>query len=332
MLDESETRLRASSAERLEQAARAAWLYYIGGRTQDEIAAALAISRQAAQRLVSLALTEKLIKFRVDHPIAACMALGEALTARYGLRSCEVVPAAGAGGLASVAVAGARMLERWFAQRVPLTLGVSTGRTLRAIAAELPPMTAPQHKVFSLCGIIAPNGRAIAAEPVMQLAERTGAQCFPMPLPVVVATVEERAQLQAQRAYHTLQALFAESRTLMVGVGHVGWQSPIHASGCITDAELTALIEAGAVGEIAGWAFDAAGQLIAGRVNDRVTGLAIAPDPTRLVIGVGAGAAKLPALRAAMLGGLVSGLVTDEPTAAALLGDPASGLTRAEQF
>ena len=63
-----------------------------------------------------------------------------------------------------------------------------------------------------------------------------------------------------------------------------------------------------------------------------VTGLAIAPDPTRLVIGVGAGAAKLPALRAAMLGGLVSGLVTDEPTAAALLGDPASGLTRAEQF
>jgi DNA-binding transcriptional regulator LsrR (DeoR family) len=332
MLDESETRLRASSAERLEQAARAAWLYYIGGRTQDEIAAALAISRQAAQRLVSLALTEKLIKFRVDHPIAACMALGEALTARYGLRSCEVVPAAGAGGLASVAVAGARMLERWFAQRAPLTLGVSTGRTLRAIAAELPPMTAPQHKVFSLCGIIAPNGRAIAAEPVMQLAERTGAQCFPMPLPVVVATVDERTQLQAQRAYHTLQALFAESRTLMVGVGHVGWQSPIHASGCITDAELTALIEAGAVGEIAGWAFDAAGRLIAGRVNDRVTGLAIAPDPLRLTIAVGAGTAKVPALRAAMLGGLVSGLVTDEPTAAALLGDQAGGLTRAEQF
>jgi DNA-binding transcriptional regulator LsrR (DeoR family) len=332
MLDESEPRLRASSAERLEQAARAAWLYYIGGRTQDEIAAALAISRQAAQRLVSLALAEKLIKFRVDHPIAACMALGEALAERFHLRTCEVVPAAGAGGLASVAVAGARMLERWFAQRAPLTLGVSTGRTLRAIAAELPPMAAPQHKVFSLCGIIAPNGRAIAAEPVMQLAERTGAQCFPMPLPVVVATVAERAQLQSQRAYRTLQELFAESRTLMVGVGHVGWQSPIHASGCITDAELTALIEAGAVGEIAGFAFDAEGRLIAGGVNDRVTGLAIPSDRSRLTVAVGAGAAKVPALRAAMLGGLVSGLVTDEPTAGALLGKEAAGLTRAEQF
>ena len=63
-----------------------------------------------------------------------------------------------------------------------------------------------------------------------------------------------------------------------------------------------------------------------------MTGLAIGPDPSRLTIAVGAGAAKVPALRAAMLGGLVSGLVTDEPTAAALLGDQAGGLTRAEQF
>src|ERR1700678_78041 len=114
MSDEADPSRRGQAGDRLEQAARAAWLYYIGGRTQDEIAAELTISRQAAQRLVSLALSEKLIKFRVDHPIAACMELGNALTARYGLRYCEVVPTAGlgametGGGLASVAVAGAR--------------------------------------------------------------------------------------------------------------------------------------------------------------------------------------------------------------------------------
>jgi DNA-binding transcriptional regulator LsrR (DeoR family) len=333
MQDDAEAARRAQPPERLEQAARAAWLYYIGGRTQDEIASELRVSRQAAQRLVSLALAEKLIKFRVDHPIAACMALGEALVAEHALHYCEVVPSAGsAGGLASVAVAGARYLERWFSQKQPLVLAISTGRTLRAIAAELSPLDAPQHKVMSLCGIIAPDGRAIAAEPVMRLAERTGAQCYPMPLPVVVNSVAERELLQSQAGFHRLRVLLGEARCVMVGVGHIGWQSPLHAGGVITDAELAELIEAGAVGEIAGWSFDAAGRILRGGVNDRATGLSVQSGAERLTVAVGGGAAKVPALRAALHGRLVNALITDEPTASAILGKNRADLTRSEQF
>ncbi len=64
---------------RLDEAARAGWLYYVAGNTQDEIARKLGISRQAAQRLVSLAISERLIKVRLDHPIARCMELAAAL-------------------------------------------------------------------------------------------------------------------------------------------------------------------------------------------------------------------------------------------------------------
>ena len=60
---------------RLDDAARAGWLYYVAGNTQDEIARKLGVSRQSAQRLVSLAVSEKLIKVRLDHPIARCMEL-----------------------------------------------------------------------------------------------------------------------------------------------------------------------------------------------------------------------------------------------------------------
>lgn len=38
-----------------ELAARAAWMYYVAGVTQQEIAQALGLSRQVAQRLVSSA-------------------------------------------------------------------------------------------------------------------------------------------------------------------------------------------------------------------------------------------------------------------------------------
>src|SRR6218665_222451 len=71
---------------RLDDAARAGWLYYVAGRTQDEIAAAMGISRQSAQRLVSLAVAERLIKVRLDHPIAECLELAQKLKERFDLR------------------------------------------------------------------------------------------------------------------------------------------------------------------------------------------------------------------------------------------------------
>ena len=77
---------------RLDEAARAGWLYFIAGHTQDEIARMLQVSRASAQRLVSLCLAERLITFRLEHPIAACMELAAQLKDKFHLAYCEVVP------------------------------------------------------------------------------------------------------------------------------------------------------------------------------------------------------------------------------------------------
>ncbi|RUY06965.1 MarR family transcriptional regulator, partial [Mesorhizobium sp. M7A.F.Ca.US.005.03.2.1] len=79
-------------SNRLDDAARAGWLYYVAGNTQDQIASTLGISRQTAQRLVSLAVSEGLIKVRVDHPIANCLDLAARLRSRFALDLVEVVP------------------------------------------------------------------------------------------------------------------------------------------------------------------------------------------------------------------------------------------------
>ena len=80
---------------RLDDAARAGWLYYVAGNTQDEIAQKLGVSRQTAQRLVAMAVAEKLVKVRLDHPIGRCMDLAEALRDRWSLRVAEVVRRSG---------------------------------------------------------------------------------------------------------------------------------------------------------------------------------------------------------------------------------------------
>ncbi|MBC7738199.1 MAG: MarR family transcriptional regulator, partial [Candidatus Saccharibacteria bacterium] len=58
-----------------DEAARAGWLYYVGGMTQDQIATELGVSRQRAQRLVSRAMAEGLIQVRLNHPIGQCLDL-----------------------------------------------------------------------------------------------------------------------------------------------------------------------------------------------------------------------------------------------------------------
>lgn len=96
-----------TDASRLDDAARAGWLYFIAGNTQDEIARKLAVSRATAQRLVSLSLAERLITFRLEHPIAACMELAGRLRERFDLALCEVVPTDPASSSATVGAAEA---------------------------------------------------------------------------------------------------------------------------------------------------------------------------------------------------------------------------------
>ena len=73
-------------------AARAAWLSFVGGLTQDQIAQELGISRQRAQRLVARATSEGMVRVRIDHPIADCLELERALKQRFKLDSARVAP------------------------------------------------------------------------------------------------------------------------------------------------------------------------------------------------------------------------------------------------
>ena len=87
----------------------------------------------------------------------------------------------------------------------------------------------------------------------------------------------------------------------------------------ITREDAEALRQAGAVGEIIGWAFDAAGEVLKGGVSDRVASPPLKKATNKLVIGAAMGPSRRAPLRGALAGQLISGLVTDEETAEHLL-------------
>ena len=65
---------------------------------------------------------------------------------------------------------------------------------------------------------------------------------------------------------------------------------------------MTQLIELGAVGEIAGWAYDRQGVLIQGATNSRVAGVPLEQTAQRLIIGIAGGVKKVESILAALHG------------------------------
>ncbi|MBN9243691.1 MAG: sugar-binding transcriptional regulator [Mesorhizobium sp.] len=310
-----------SGHSRLDDAARAGWLYYVAGNTQDQIAAKLGISRQTAQRLVSLAVSEGLVKVRLDHPIAACLDLAAQLRSRFALDLVEVVPSdpASSSTTIGVAEAAAAEIERWLRKPEPIVLAIGTGRTLKAAIEQLPPMECPQHKVVSLTGNIAPDGSAAFYNVIFTMADRIKARSFPMPLPVIASSPEEREALLSQPMIQPTLDLAARADVTFIGIGDLGPGAPLYEDGFVSENELKALQKAGGIAEIVGWVFDREGRLIEGITNDRVSS---APLPSReksLVVALAMGEKKLPGILAAVNRRLVNGLITDERTASALL-------------
>jgi DNA-binding transcriptional regulator LsrR (DeoR family) len=306
---------------RLDDAARAGWLYFIAGNTQDEIAKKLNVSRPTAQRLVSLALSERLITFRLDHPIAACMELGARLADRFDLAFCEVVPAdPGSDDLVlGVADSAAAFLEQKLSAAEPITVAIGTGRTLRAAVERMPRMVCHQHKLVSLVGHISMKGSASFYDVLARLSDLTDAPHYPLPLPVVVPSRHQREQLQMLEPVMRVLDLGRSADVSVVGIGRMDESAPLNIDGFISDSELAELRRLGAVGEVTGWAFDARGRIIEGGTNERLTSVPREIPATRLTVGVAQGTGKVLSIHAALKGRVVNGLITNETTARSLL-------------
>ncbi|MCX5513100.1 DNA-binding transcriptional regulator [Kaistia algarum] len=315
--------MSASDAERsrLDDAARAGWLYFIAGNTQDEIARKLNVSRPTAQRLVSLAISERLITFRLDHPIAACMELAARLTERHGLAHCQIVPTdpGSDSSVVGIAEAAAAFLEQQLRRAEPIVVGIGTGRTLRAAVEQIPRMNCQHHRLVSLVGHISMEGSASFFDVLARLSDLVRAPHYPMPLPVVVPSRSERDQLIGLEPVRRLRELASAADVTLVGIGRMDIDAPLHIDGFISVSELAEMRRLGAVGEMTGWAFDAGGSILEGGTNERLTSVPRIVPAAGLVVGVAMGLSKALPIHGALRGRLINGLVTDEATAKMLL-------------
>ncbi len=109
----------------------------------------------------------------------------------------------------------------------------------------------------------------------------------------------------------------------IVGIGAVSQQddATIIRSGYISQGEQLMIGRKGAVGDILGYFFDVKGDVVTDiKIHNELIGLPLSSLKTIPVrVGVAGGENKAEAIAAAMKGGYINALVTDQDTAAAIL-------------
>ncbi len=310
-------------------AARAAWLSYVGGYRQEDIAERLHVSRIKVNRLIAKAHRHGMVRVFVEGTAADCVALEDELARRFGLKFALVAPNLNGGDLplSTLGNAGSRFLHSVLEDGPDLTIGVGHGRTIASVVDNLPRVARPGVRFVSLLGGIVRNAVANPFDIIHRLGERTGGQTYFMPVPFVADSVADKAVLTAQRSLREVFELASETELCVVGVGELGDNAFMRLSGMVSDADFRELREAGAVGEVLGQFLDGNGRPLDVDVNLRSIGLKLDDlrGDGRRVVAIAGGPSKVAAIAAVLRTGAITGLITDEGTARSIAAAAGTG-------
>ncbi|MGH6944580.1 MAG: sugar-binding transcriptional regulator [Geminicoccaceae bacterium] len=314
-------------------ATRAAWLSYVGGYRQEDIAERLGVSRIKVNRLIALAHRRGLIRVVVEGSDAQCVALEKAIAAAHGLAFCAVAVDLDEGALPlrTLAAAGARFLARTIENRDLTIVGIGHGRTLAAVVEALPRLPRTDVRFVSLLGSLTRHAAANPFDVVHRIAQTTGCESYFMPVPFFANSVADKQVLMAQKSLKDVFDLALQAQLYIVGIGEVSAKAHMVETRMITMGELAEVERAGAVGEVLGHFVDARGRPVGAPINERALGLRIEDLRGKEVIAIAGGHGKARAIDAVLSTGVLTGLITDEATADRLVArrENASGGQRA---
>jgi DNA-binding transcriptional regulator LsrR (DeoR family) len=300
---------------------RIAWLYYVEGLTQAEIAERLAVSRVKVVRDLQIGRQTGLVQIQISGRLASCVALERALERRFGLRQAVVVPTPhdAAHLPATLGVA----LGSWLSDRLApgQTLGVGWGRTLHWSVRALRRRDVPGLTVVSLLGGIGRGSEINMYETASRVAETLGAQCYYLAAPAFASSQGLRDMLLAQAGLNDVLERGRRADIAVVSVGSLGPAATNRRIGLLEPADATELDALGAVGDLLCTFLDAEGRAVDHPLNRCSVGLPV-EDLRRIPAAVLASGSvdKVPIVRAALTGRYVNHLITDERTAETLAG------------
>lgn len=298
---------------------RAATAYYLDGQRQAEVAERIGVSRPSISKLLAEARRIGMVRFEVlDVPTVDLTELAERLRDLLGIDSVRIAPGdqvqrefRGIGDLLGEEL---RSLEIQEGEIVLL----SSGKTIHAVAGMGGMPRMPGARIVpTVGGQQEPDPSFQTNETVRRFADRTGAEPRFIFAPALTSPTLW-ASLQEDPGFRSVVDLWDEARVAVVGIG-----APYDGR-----ASLTSVVPrhepalATAAGDVCLHFFDEDGATLTFPGAEFLVRLPL--ETLRAIpttIALAAGCEKAPSIRAGAKTGMFSSLITDVPTAEAVLAD-----------
>lgn len=302
-------------------------LYHEYGLRQTDIVGRLGLAQSTVSRLLKRARQENIVRVSVIVPRGVHSSLEDRLEQEYSLNEAIVVDVDDADSterrmLLDIGSAAAAYVEAVL--QPGEVVGISSwSRALLAMMGTMTRLPKPTHArvVQILGGIGDPAKDAHASALTRQFAALIRAEANYLPAPGVVRSQESRRYFMEDKFVRAAIELFSHISLALFGIGAVGPPySPPSSAVVFSDKELAEARKQGAVGDICLRFFDARGRAVRTPLDRGVIGIEL--DQLKRVkrsIAVAGGPDKVPAIRGALRGGWINGLITDRLTAEALL-------------
>jgi DNA-binding transcriptional regulator LsrR (DeoR family) len=302
--------------------AKAARLYFLEDRSQDDVAAVLGTTRSNVSRMLKQARDLGIVQIRIVDPARRDHELEQALRIRFGLadaRVLEVTPET------DVLPGVGRLAVRWLEEtlRDGQVVALSWGHTLQAMVRAVDGLSRRDVEVVQLVGGLSALASAVTGqELVRELSERMGARHRYLHAPALFGSAEALAMMLREQAIADALNAAKRADVAVVGIGTPG----IGSSGALIDAlGLTSAQRADfdacePVGDVCARFYDLSGREVRSVVSGRV--LAVTLDDLRAiptVAGVAAGREKALGILGALRGRIIDVLVCDQEAARSVL-------------
>ncbi len=291
-------------------------LYYLEGKTQSQIANELFLSRPKVSRLLKKARELQIVDITINYQNDDIERLQGEVRRQFNVPNVIVSKTLTdkTETLREVAKAAAKELAMYL--RDDMTLGISWGKHVRMAASYLKEHEYQNMQIVELFGAVSYDidqndmlsiGRTISS--------KLNGRLYPLPSPIYINDEGARkAIMETPLIKNTLRKI-NECDLILSGIGAIDSESMQTLWDSYVEADMKdQIISGGGVGFILAHFFDRNGEFLDIHVNECVVGIETDTIRTKRIFAIASGRKKAKAIYAALKGGLINTIVSDEET------------------
>lgn len=308
--------------EKKYQIMRIARKYYELNMGQSEIAKEEGISKSTVSRLLQKAMDLGYIKISVEYPLESCMDMATQMKEAFHLKDVFITPV-----LVDNETVILQDTCRALGDRLDTyvhdedIICVSWGTTMNCLSGYIRSLQARHVKIVQMNGGVSKFNIPTGAQKIVDaLVTASKGDGYMFPVPAVVDSKEISDVLKKDSQVKNILDMARKANVTIFSVGSMNQNIILYRVNYLNEKDMEQLVDKGSVGDIASRFFNAKGEIADPSLDSRIVGLELSElKEKECNICVAVGQSKVKSLLAALRGGYIHVLYTDEKTAREVL-------------